>query len=199
MGKLSVIAEPASRRAARQMSATAACRTAIVRAVKTKTSPPALAALVLVTAIWGVTFVQIKDALALYPLFAFLAVRFAIAVAVLAVPAGRPTSVARQATVPRRVRDSGCCSPPATRLQTAGLDRTTVSAAGFVTGMYVDPDAGLRVSRSSASGPERGRVARRGARDVIGLAMLSGVAAGSVTGDLLVLAGRRACTRCRSR
>src|SRR5260370_1380027 len=43
-------------------------------------------ALVVVTAIWGVTFVQIKDALDTYPLFAFLAVRFAIAVATLAVP-----------------------------------------------------------------------------------------------------------------
>jgi len=33
----------------------------------------ALAALILVTAVWGVTFVQVKDAVALYPLFAFLA------------------------------------------------------------------------------------------------------------------------------
>ena len=40
---------------------------------------PALLALVLVTAVWGVTFVQVKDAVALYPLFAFLAVRFWIA------------------------------------------------------------------------------------------------------------------------
>ena len=40
---------------------------------------PALLALVAVTAVWGVTFVQVKDALVLYPLFAFLAVRFAIA------------------------------------------------------------------------------------------------------------------------
>ena len=46
-------------------------------------------ALVLVTAVWGITFVQIKDALELYPLFAFLAVRFAIAVATLAGPAAR--------------------------------------------------------------------------------------------------------------
>jgi hypothetical protein len=40
--------------------------------------------LVGVTAIWGVTFVQVQDALALYPLFAFLAVRFAISTVVLA-------------------------------------------------------------------------------------------------------------------
>ncbi len=49
----------------------------------------ALALLVLVTAVWGITFVQVKDALALYPLFAFLAVRFAIASATLAVPGRR--------------------------------------------------------------------------------------------------------------
>src|SRR5213082_2242260 len=40
-------------------------------------------ALVLVTALWGVTFVQVKDAIAVYPLFAFLAVRYAIATAAL--------------------------------------------------------------------------------------------------------------------
>src|SRR6266508_3804318 len=39
----------------------------------------ALLALVLVTAVWGVTFVQVKDAVEVYPLFAFLAVRFALA------------------------------------------------------------------------------------------------------------------------
>ena len=40
-----------------------------------------LLALIGVTAIWGLTFVQVQDALALYPLFAFLAVRFAISTA----------------------------------------------------------------------------------------------------------------------
>ena len=46
-----------------------------------------LLAIVAVTVLWGVTFVQVKDALELYPLFAFLAVRFAIATGVLALPA----------------------------------------------------------------------------------------------------------------
>jgi drug/metabolite transporter (DMT)-like permease len=45
--------------------------------------------LIAVTAVWGVTFVQVKDALELYPLFAFLAVRFAIAALVLTVPAAK--------------------------------------------------------------------------------------------------------------
>ena len=46
----------------------------------------AILALILVTAVWGVTFVQIKDAVAIYPLFAFLGIRFLIASAVLVVP-----------------------------------------------------------------------------------------------------------------
>ena len=41
-------------------------------------------ALVAVTAIWGYTFVPVQKAVALYPLFAFLAVRFAISTLVLA-------------------------------------------------------------------------------------------------------------------
>src|SRR5918994_1817929 len=61
---------------------------------------PALVALIVVTAVWGVTFVQVKDAVALYPLFAFLAVRFAIASLALAVPAaGRMRSLGRRGWV----------------------------------------------------------------------------------------------------
>ena len=43
-----------------------------------------LLALVAVTAIWGYTFVPVQEAIAVYPLFAFLAVRFAISTATLA-------------------------------------------------------------------------------------------------------------------
>jgi len=153
--------------------------------VNAKTSLPAMAALVAVTAIWGITFVQIKDALALYPLFAFLAVRFAIAVAVLAVPAGRRLpSLGKQGAAAGA--GLGILLAAGYALQTAGLDRTTVSAAGFVTGMYVilTPVFGLALFRIRP-----GRAVWLGvALAVIGLAMLSGVAAGSVTGDLLVLA-----------
>src|SRR5918912_3412191 len=48
-----------------------------------------IALLVVLTAVWGVTFVQVKDAVALYPLVAFLALRFAIASCTLAPPALR--------------------------------------------------------------------------------------------------------------
>jgi drug/metabolite transporter (DMT)-like permease len=142
-------------------------------------------ALVLVTAIWGITFVQIKDALELYPLFAFLAVRFAIAVATLAVPAApRLRSLGVRGAFAGAAL--GGLLAAGYGLQTAGLERTTVSAAGFVTGMYVvlTPVFGLALFRIRP-----GRAVWLGvALAVTGLAMLSGVSAGSGTGDLLVLA-----------
>ena len=46
--------------------------------------------LVAVTAIWGYTFVPVQKAVAIYPVFAFLALRFAISTAVLAPFAWRP-------------------------------------------------------------------------------------------------------------
>ena len=58
--------------------------------------PGPLLALVGVTAIWGVTFVQVQDALALYPLFAFLSVRFAISTVALA-----PIALGSLRTLPR--------------------------------------------------------------------------------------------------
>ena len=72
-------------------------------------SHSALLALVVVTAVWGLTFVQVKDAVALYPLFAFLAVRFAIASLVLAVPAAPAAALARPQRRGRRAR----ARPPA--------------------------------------------------------------------------------------
>jgi len=143
------------------------------------------AVLVAVTAVWGVTFVQIKDALELYPLFAFLAVRFAIAVATLAVPvAPRLRSLGRSGLVSGAALGSLLAAGYA--LQTAGLERTTVSAAGFVTGMYVvlTPVFGLLLF-----GLRPGTSVWIGvALAVAGLAMLSGISSGSPVGDLLVLA-----------
>jgi drug/metabolite transporter (DMT)-like permease len=146
----------------------------------------ALVALLAVTAVWGVTFVQVKDAVALYPLFAFLAVRFAIATLTLAVPGTR------------RVRSLGSRGLAAGALlglllaagyalQTAGLERTTVSGTGFITGMYVvlTPLIASAFFRSRIAGVTWAGVAVSTA----GLALLSGVHGGSVAGDLLVLGG----------
>jgi drug/metabolite transporter (DMT)-like permease len=146
---------------------------------------PALLALVLVTAVWGVTFVQVKDAVALYPLFALLAVRFWIATLTLAVPGlPRVRSLGRPGFVGGAFL--GLLLAAGYTLQTAGLERTTVSSTGFITGMYVvlTPLIALVLVRSRIGLSVWGGVAL----STIGLAMLSGIHAGSVAGDLLVVA-----------
>jgi drug/metabolite transporter (DMT)-like permease len=147
---------------------------------------PAIAALIAVTAVWGVTFVQVKDAVELYPLFAFLAVRFAIASATLAVPAAtRVRSLGRGGLGAGALL--GLLLAGGYALQTAGLERTTVSSTGFITGMYVvlTPIIALVVLRSRIGAAVWAGVGV----SAVGLAMLSGIHAGSPGGDLLVLAG----------
>ena len=91
----------------------------------------ALLLLIAVTAVWGVTFVQVKDALELYPLFAFLGVRFAIAGGVLAVPArSRVRSLGRKARSP--AWSSASCSRRRTASRPRGLERTTVSGKNML-------------------------------------------------------------------
>jgi drug/metabolite transporter (DMT)-like permease len=144
-----------------------------------------LLALVVVTAIWGVTFVQVKDAVALYPLFAFLAIRFAIAALALVGPAaGRVGSLGRRGVA--EAAFLGLLLATGYVLQTAGLERTTVSGTGFITGMYVvlTPLIALLLFRTRTPVAAWCGVAL----SVAGLALLSGVHAGSAVGDLLVLA-----------
>jgi drug/metabolite transporter (DMT)-like permease len=144
-----------------------------------------LLALVGVTAVWGVTFVQVKDALELYPLFAFLAVRFAISTAALA-----PFAWAPLRELPRRGYAAGigvgALLAAAYGLQTAGLELTTVASTGFITGLYVVFTPlfalalfGTPVPRALWAGV---------ALAVAGLLLLNGVPGGSVAGNALVLA-----------
>jgi drug/metabolite transporter (DMT)-like permease len=150
---------------------------------------PALLALLAVTAVWGVTFVQVKDAVALYPLFAFLAVRFAIASVTLALPVrGRLSALGRDGWAAGA--GLGLLLAAGYGLQTAGLERTTVSSTGFITGLYVvfTPLLALLLFRVRS-----GRAVWVGVvLATVGLALLSGVEAGSPTGDALVLAGAAA-------
>jgi drug/metabolite transporter (DMT)-like permease len=150
---------------------------------------PALGALVLVTAIWGVTFVQVKDAVAVYPLFAFLAVRFGIAALTLAGPAW-PRLRALGGRGWRAGAVLGSLLAAGYALQTAGLERTTVSSAGFITGLYVvfTPLLALALFRTRV-GPG---AAAGVALSTAGLALLSGVDTGRLAGDLLVLGGSAA-------
>jgi drug/metabolite transporter (DMT)-like permease len=142
-----------------------------------------------VTVVWGLTFVQVKDAVEVYPLFAFLALRFAIATAVLAPVAGLRLRTLKSPGFRAGIVLGGLLAL-GYALQTAGLARTTVSAAGFVTGLYVvlTPVFALLIFRVRIGRAAWGGVALA----TLGLALLSGIEAGSPTGDLLVLGGAAA-------
>lgn len=145
-----------------------------------------LAVLIAVTAVWGVTFVQVKDAVALYPLFAFLALRFAIASLTLAPPGVRRLwSLGRGGWAAGVL--AGALLGGGYALQTAGLERTSVSSTGFITGMYVvlTPLLALGLFRVRVPGAVWAGVGLT----IVGLAVLSGIHGGAVLGDLLVLAG----------
>ena len=90
---------------------------------------PSPVALVAVTAVWGVTFVQVKDAVELYPLFAFLASGSDRQVDACAARRRRVASLGRRGG-PRAAASLGLLLALGYALQTAGLERTTVSAAG---------------------------------------------------------------------
>jgi drug/metabolite transporter (DMT)-like permease len=141
-------------------------------------------ALILVTVVWGVTFVQVKDAVAIYPLFAFLTVRYVIASAALA-PAAAPRlrAMGRAGLLAGAVL--GALLALGSALQTAGLERTTVTNTGFITGLYVllTPLFGLLLFRTRITRELWAAVALA----LVGLALLAGVPSGSSSGDLLVL------------
>jgi drug/metabolite transporter (DMT)-like permease len=143
-----------------------------------------LALLVVVTAIWGVTFVQVQDALVLYPLFAFLAVRFVISMLVLAPFAWRPVRELPREGVVAGV-GVGVLLAVAYGLQTAGLELTTVTSTGFITGLYVvfTPLIALWLFGTRVPAAAWGGVGLA----VVGLALLNGVPGGSTYGNALVL------------
>jgi drug/metabolite transporter (DMT)-like permease len=94
------------------------------------------AALLSVTAIWGSTFVVIKDATETIPVTDYLAVRFTIAAVGLWLLA--PRSVARLAPeVRRKAVVLGVAYGAAQLLQTTGLTMVSASVSGFITGLYV--------------------------------------------------------------
>jgi drug/metabolite transporter (DMT)-like permease len=141
-------------------------------------------ALVAVTAIWGYTFVPVQEAVAVYPLFAFLAVRFAISTLVLAPFAWRSLGVLPRSGVAAGL-GAGALLAVAYGLQTAGLDLTTVASTGFITGLYVvlTPVIALVLFRTPVAAAAWVGVAL----SVAGLLLLNGVPGGSALGNALVL------------
>ena len=89
--------------------------------------PGPLLALVGVTAIWGVTFVQVQDALELYPLFAFLAIRFTISTVVLA-----PFAIGPLLRLPRQGFLVGVTNPKTIVFFVAALPQFVDFHAGYV-------------------------------------------------------------------
>ena len=145
---------------------------------------PPMIALVGVTAIWGYTFVPVQEAVAIYPLFAFLAVRFGISTVVLAPFAWRSLRVLPRSGFVAGV-GAGVLLAAAYGLQTAGLELTTVSSTGFITGLYVvlTPLLALALFRTPVAAAAWVGVALA----VAGLLLLNGVPGGSTVGNALVL------------
>ncbi len=89
--------------------------------------------LVLTTAVWGWTFVVVHDAIQVYGVLAFLALRFIIASATLA-----PLSIRKVSKKTWRVGIAiGAILAIGYLLQTFGLRYTTPTNSGFMTGMFV--------------------------------------------------------------
>ena len=89
--------------------------------------------LVLVTAVWGWTFVLVKDAISQYPTLPFLAIRFALAALVLIAVVRRPPGwLVVRVGVP-----IGVALAAGYLLQTVGLQTTSPGNAGLLTGLFV--------------------------------------------------------------
>jgi drug/metabolite transporter (DMT)-like permease len=104
--------------------------------------------LLAVTAIWGSTFVLIKDVVGRMLVTDFLAVRFLIAAVTMLVLFARPVWRLERAQLLRGLA-LGILYGLAQWLQTEGLALTSPSVSGFVTGMYVviTPVLGLLIFR----------------------------------------------------
>ena len=89
--------------------------------------------LVCVTAVWGWTFVVVQDAIALYGVLPFLAVRFALASAALA-PIYAPRLTRRSLLVGGGI---GVVLAAGYLFQTTGLLFTTPTNSGLITGLFV--------------------------------------------------------------
>src|SRR4030042_1570733 len=102
-----------------------------------KTSPGlAITALVAVTAVWGWTFVIVKDAIARMPVMDFLAVRFTVAVVIMFIL--RPASlhhISGQGW--RHGIILGFLLGMSYVTQTFGLSTVSPAVSGFITGLAV--------------------------------------------------------------
>jgi drug/metabolite transporter (DMT)-like permease len=91
----------------------------------------AFIALICVTAIWGYTFVVVRDAVRIYPVVPFLSLRFGFAALLLSPLLLRGRTDLRAGVLPGVALGAGYLT------QTFGLKYTTASQAGLLTGLFV--------------------------------------------------------------
>lgn len=142
-------------------------------------------ALIGVAAMWGGTFVMVKDAVERYPLYSFLGLRFAIAVIAFVVLFPRSVRQMRRGTVAVGAL-AGAFLCAGYIFQTWGLQDTSASKAAFITGMFVvfTPVMQAAILRR----PPRGSTVAGVVLAVAGLWFLSGGDAGGWSvGDTRVL------------
>ena len=105
-------------------------------AVSRRTALVATGGLVFTTAVWGSTFVVVKDAIAKVPVLDFLTLRFALAAVVML--AIRPRALASlDRTAWRHGILLGLVLALGYAAQTFGLQTASASVSGFVTGLFV--------------------------------------------------------------
>jgi drug/metabolite transporter (DMT)-like permease len=145
-----------------------------------------IAALVGVAAVWGATFVMVKEAVAAYPVWSFLGLRFLVAtVAFVVLFPSALRRIDRATLIAGLV--AGLLLAAGYAFQTFGLAHTSASRAAFITGMFVviTPFMQALFMRRMPRWPAWLGVGAA----VVGLVLLTGGAGlgGWNTGDSLVL------------
>jgi drug/metabolite transporter (DMT)-like permease len=147
-----------------------------------------MGALLLLAMLWGSTFFSLKDLLRVMNLGDLLAIRFTISFIALALIFHKHLKMSRATLI--RGFALGLVYGAAQIVQTEGLDRTSASISGFITGLYVvlTPLFGWVIYRMKLPWPTWLGVGLA----LIGLASLSLQPSGGEvmgTGELLTLAG----------
>ncbi|MGA2066752.1 MAG: DMT family transporter [Thermoguttaceae bacterium] len=143
--------------------------------------------LLLVVAVWGWTFVVVKDAVAVYGVVPFLAVRFAIGSLAVGLCCARRIELRAL----RTAAPVGLVLGLAFLLQTLGLSRSTATNTGLITGLFV---VFAPLANRLLFGVRIGRLVwATVGTSLLGLALLTGAApAGLAAGDLLTMCGAAA-------
>jgi drug/metabolite transporter (DMT)-like permease len=137
--------------------------------------------LVMVTAVWGWTFVLVKDAVTQYPTLGFLQLRFLLALLVMAVLVHRLPS-RRELRVGAVI---GVVLAGGYLTQTAGLTMTSPGNAGLITGLFV---VFTPLLNRIFGAPIHWWTLVAAVVSLTGLVCLTGGPSGMGLGDLLVLA-----------